>query len=125
MTYQEAIENLKILKISEDDSSVGKLKIQTYNIAIEALEKQRKSNAHNKCYVVIQQDYATGGNISVYKDESDAIRSVIEDVETIKKELLEDGHEPIVNWDALRNPEVIVADSNIYFEWEIIETNIL
>ena len=125
MTYQEAIENLKILKISEDDSSVGKLKIQTYNIAIEALEKQRKSNAHNKCYVVIQQDYATGGNISVYKDESDARRSVIEDVETIKKELLEDGHEPIVNWDALRNPEVIVADSNIYFEWEIIETNIL
>lgn len=40
MTYQEAIANLKILKISEDDSSVGKLKIQTYNIAIEALEKQ-------------------------------------------------------------------------------------
>ena len=40
MTYQEAIENLKILKISEDDSSVGKLKIQTYNTAIEALEKQ-------------------------------------------------------------------------------------
>lgn len=125
MTYQEAIENLKILKISEDDSSVGKLKIQTYNTAIEALEKQRKSNAHNKCYVVIQQDYATGGNISVYKDESDARRSVIEDVEMVKKELLEDGHEPIVNWDALRNPEVIVADSNIYFEWEIIETNIL
>ena len=125
MTYQEAIKNLKILKISEDDSSVGKLKIQTYNIAIEALEKQRKSNAHNKCYVVIQQDYATGGNISVYKDESDARRSVIEDVETVKKELLEDGYEPIVNWDALRNPEVIVADSNIYFEWEIIETNIL
>ena len=125
MTYQEAIENLKVLKVSENDSSVGKLKIQTYNIAIEALEKQRKSNAHNKCYVVIQQDYATGGNISVYKDESDARRSVIEDVETVKKELLEDGHEPIVNWDALRNPEVIVADSNIYFEWEIIETNIL
>ena len=125
MTYQEAIENLKVLKISEDDSSVGKLKIQTYNIAIEALEKQRKSNAHNKCYVVIQRDYATGGNISVYKDESDARRSVIEDVETVKKELLEDGHEPIANWDALRNPEVIVADSNIYFEWEIIETNIL
>lgn len=125
MTYQEAIENLKVLKVSEDDSSVGKLKIQTYNIAIEALEKQRKSNAHNKCYVVIQRDYATGGNISVYKDESDARRSVIEDVETVKKELLEDGHEPIANWDALRNPEVIVADSNIYFEWEIIETNIL
>lgn len=125
MTYQEAIENLKVLKVSENDSSVGKLKIQTYNIAIEALEKQRKSNAHNKCYVVIQQDYATGGNISVYKDESDARRSVIEDVETVKKELLEDGHEPIVNWDALRNPEVIVVDSNIYFEWEIIETNIL
>ena len=40
MTYKEAVENLKILKISEDDSSVGKLKIQTYNIAIEALEKQ-------------------------------------------------------------------------------------
>lgn len=40
MTYKEAIENLKILKISEDDSSVGKLKIQTYNIAIEAFEKQ-------------------------------------------------------------------------------------
>ena len=125
MTYREAIENLKVLKVSEDDSSVGKLKIQTYNIAIEALEKQRKSNAHNKCYVVIQRDYATGGNISVYKDESDARRSVIEDVETVKKELLEDGHEPIANWDALRNPEVIVADSNIYFEWEIIETNIL
>lgn len=125
MTYREAIENLKILKMAEDDSSVGKLKIQTYNIAIEALEKQRKSNAHNKCYVVIQRDYATGGNISVYKDESDARRSVIEDVETVKKELLEDGHEPIANWDALRNPEVIVADSNIYFEWEIIETNIL
>lgn len=125
MTYQEAIENLKVLKVSEDDSSVGKLKIQTYNIAIEALEKQRKSNAHNKCYVVIQRDYATGGNISVYKDESDARRSVIEDVETVKKELLEDGYEPIANWDALRNPEVIVADSNIYFEWEIIETNIL
>mgnify|MGYP005799070149 CR=1 FL=1 len=132
MTYEDAIICLKILKLylKLDNVSAEKLqaemcKKQTYDIAIEALEKQRKSNAHNKCYVVIQRDYATGGNISVYKDESDARRSVIEDVETVKKELLEDGHEPIANWDALRNPEVIVADSNIYFEWEIIETNIL
>lgn len=40
MTYQDAIENLKVLKISEDDNSVGKLKMLTYDIAIEALEKQ-------------------------------------------------------------------------------------
>lgn len=126
MTYEEAIEALKLINTSRvhpfyDWEEMSEVR----DIAIEALEKQRKSNAHNKCYVVIQQDYATGGNISVYKDESDARRSVIEDVETVKKELLEDGHEPIANWDALRNPEVIVADSNIYFEWEIIETNIL
>lgn len=132
MTYEEAIKLLKEDKsiyeteicFAGDGTPDGDL-IMALNMAIEALEKQRKSNAHNKCYVVIQRDYATGGNISVYKDESDARRSVIEDVETVKKELLEDGHEPIANWDALRNPEVIVADSNIYFEWEIIETNIL
>ena len=48
MTYKEAIENLKILKISEDDSGVGKLKIQTYNIAIEALEKQIPKEPSNR-----------------------------------------------------------------------------
>ena len=121
MTYQEAIKQLKDLienskSFSEEDNDIWANDVKALKMAIETLEKQRKSNAHNKCYVVIQQDYATGGNISVYKDESDARRSVIEDVEMAKKELLEDGHEPIVNWDALRNPEVIVADSNIYFE---------
>ena len=126
MTYQEAIKALKFINTSRVHPFYSWEEMsEVRDMAIEALEKQRKSNAHNKCYVVIQQDYATGGNISVYKDESDARRSVIEDVETVKKELLENGHEPIVNWDALRNPEVIVADSNIYFEWAIIETNIL
>ena len=53
MTYQEAIENLKILKISEDDSSVGKLKIQTYNTAIEALEKQIPKKPMGEKYKLI------------------------------------------------------------------------
>lgn len=40
MTSKEAIEYLKIMIIAEEDDSVGKIKKEVYQMAIEALKNQ-------------------------------------------------------------------------------------
>ena len=42
MTPKEAIEYLNIMKLSTEDDSVGEIKKEVCDIAIEALEKQEK-----------------------------------------------------------------------------------
>lgn len=54
MTYDEAIEYLKILKLAESDDSVGMLKKETYDMAIEALEKQIPKKPMGEKYKLIE-----------------------------------------------------------------------
>lgn len=77
-----------------------------------------------KCFVVLHRNYADGSDATAYKLESDAKAAVEEEKESVLAELRERGYEPTILRDGLDNPSVYAADSDIYYEWEIIETTI-
>lgn len=59
MTPKEAIEYLNIMKLSTEDDSVGEIKKEVCDIAIEALEKQVPKKPLNvqDCYIPETYDY--------------------------------------------------------------------
>lgn len=59
MTPKEAIEYLNIMKLSTEDDSVGEIKKEVCDIAIEALEKQIPKKPINvqDCYIPETYDY--------------------------------------------------------------------
>lgn len=77
-----------------------------------------------KCFVVLHRNYADGSDAAAYRRESDAKAAIEEEKESVLTELKERGYEPTILRDNSDNPSVYVADSDIYYEWEIIETTI-
>lgn len=76
-----------------------------------------------KIVSVIHSNYAEGTDAYAFRDEKIAKRSVDADVETEVKSLTEEGYKPVI----LRREDgatVYVPDSDIYYEWEIIETTL-
>lgn len=59
MTPKEAIEYLNIMKLSTEDDSVGEIKKEVCDIAIEAIEKQIPKKPINvqDCYIPETYDY--------------------------------------------------------------------
>lgn len=77
-----------------------------------------------KCSIVVHRNYAEGTDACAFWDEKDARKSVKEDVDTEVKSLIEEGYEPTTLWHNQNSVEVFVTDSDIYYEWEIIGSQI-
>lgn len=75
------------------------------------------------CYVVQCICYSDDDSTSVFWKEEDAYKSMIEDMETEITNLQDGGYE-FVSSENDTSAEVHVPDSDIYYEWEIIETDI-
>lgn len=73
---------------------------------------------------MIHRNYAEGSDSYAFWNEDDARKSVNEDVDTVVKSLVEEGYEPTVLRNGLDSVEVYAADSNIYYEWEIVISDI-
>lgn len=78
-----------------------------------------------ECSIVVHSNYSEGTDAYAFYAEADARRSVDEDVGTVVKDLIEQRYEP----KTLRNGcgdnvTIYVPDSDIYYEWCIITSDI-
>ena len=74
-------------------------------------------------YAVYSNDYSGESAINVFYDESEAYKFMILDMEQIIDNLKEQGYE----CDSAENDdscEVWTADSNIYYQWDIYESQL-
>lgn len=77
-----------------------------------------------ECFIVVHSNYAEGMSAYAFWKEDEATKSVNEDMETVVKDLTEQGYKPTVlrrDWDSV---EVYAAARNIYYEWNIIISEI-
>lgn len=77
-----------------------------------------------ECYIVVHCNYAEGTDAYAFYSKEDAKKSVKEDVETEVKSLEEEGYCPKTLWGEDGSAEVYVPDSDIFYEWSIIMSNI-
>lgn len=77
-----------------------------------------------ECFIVLHGNYAEGSDAYAFWNEDDARKSVNEDVDTVVKSLVEEGYEPTILRHGPDSVEVYVADSGIYYEWEIVISDI-
>lgn len=73
-----------------------------------------------KVYAVYTHDYSGESAIEVYVSEDKMLKDIKEDMNSVFKMLKEDGYEPTV--DGINS--IYVADSDIYYEWEVFETEL-
>lgn len=77
----------------------------------------------NKCYVLTCNSYSGENSVSVFRNESDAYKAMIEELETEITNLQNSGYK----FDSSENDdsaEVHVPDNDIYYEWNIEESTI-
>lgn len=77
-----------------------------------------------ECFIVVHSNYDEGMTAYAFWKEDEAKKSVNEDVDTVVKDLTEQGYNPTVLRRGCDSVEVYVADSDIYYEWNIIITEI-
>lgn len=77
-----------------------------------------------ECFIVVDSNYAEGMTAYAFWKEDEARKSVNDDVETVVKDLTEQGYNPTVLRRDCDSVEVYVADSDIYYEWNIITSEI-
>ena len=82
-----------------------------------------KENNENKCYVLTCNCYSGEDSVSVFWDESDAYKVMIEELETEITNLQRGGY-AFDSSESDDSAEVHVPDSDIYYEWNIEETTI-
>lgn len=73
-----------------------------------------------KVYAVYTHDYSGESAIEVYVSEDKMLKDIKEDMNSVFKMLKEDGYEPTID----RMSSIYVANSDIYYEWEIFETEL-
>ena len=76
-----------------------------------------------KCYVMSCRCYSGDNSVSVFLDEHDAYKAMIEDMEVEIKNLQNSGYE-FTSAENDDSAELYVPDSDIYFEWDIVETTL-
>ena len=77
-----------------------------------------------ECFIVVHSNYDEGMTAYAFWKEDEAKKSVNEDVKTVVKDLTEQGYNPTVLRRGCDSVEVYVADSDIYYEWNIIISEI-
>ena len=101
------------------------------NVVIAVAKRLKKSQNEVKImkkepitvYAVYSNDYSGESAINVFYDESEAYKFMILDMEQIIDNLKEQGYE----CDSAENDdscEVWTADSNIYYQWDIYESQL-
>lgn len=78
---------------------------------------------NNKCFVLICNCYSGDGSVSVFWNEADAYKCMIEELETEITNLQNSGYK----FESAENDvsaELYVPDSDIYFDWNIEEGTI-
>ena len=72
-----------------------------------------------KVYSVYTHGYSEESAIEVYTSKEKMLKDIEADMKYVADTLKEDGYEPIID-----GYNVYVADGNIYYEWEIYESEL-
>lgn len=81
-------------------------------------------NQPSKCFMVIDSSYDVGLNVYAFWSHEDAGKSVREDAQTVMTDLEEQGYERIEVLEEIDSTTIYVPDTDIYYEWEICESEI-
>ena len=84
----------------------------------------RTGNQSGKCYTVVDTSYDVGINVYSFWRRQDAEQSVKDDVQTELTNLREAGREQIEVQETPNGATIYVPDTDIYYEWTIMETDI-
>lgn len=84
----------------------------------------RTGNQSGKCYTVVDTSYDVGINVYSFWRRQDAEQSIKDDVQTELTNLRETGRERIEVQETPEGAVVYVPDTDIYYEWTIVETDI-
>ena len=76
-----------------------------------------------KCYVLTCNCYSGDNGVSVYWNEDDAYRAMIDELGVEIINLENSGYNFTIKEDDV-SAELYVADTDIYFDWYIVETTI-
>lgn len=76
------------------------------------------------CYVLYTHDYSGETSCSVFLKEVDAQKEMENDVKNVLEILKEDGYECNTSI-RMGDASVYVPDTDIYYEWEIFESDIV
>lgn len=76
-----------------------------------------------KCYVLTCNCYSGDDSVSVYWNEDDAYKAMIDELGVKIINLENSGYNVAITEDDV-SAELFVPDSNIYFDWDIAETTI-
>ena len=82
------------------------------------------SSNKQKFFVVVFSSYEGETDARVFLSKSNAEASIQEEMKAELANICEAGYKPVVlHQDGSTHTEIYVADSGIYYEWDIIETN--
>ena len=101
--------------------------VKAMEYAASFMEARPECGAKNrppKCYTVIDTSYDVGIDVYSFWNKEDAERSVKDDVQTELANLREACRERIVVQETLDGATIYVPDTDIYYEWTIVETDI-
>lgn len=76
-----------------------------------------------KCYVLTCNCYSGDNSVSVYWNEDDAYRAMIDELGIEIINLENSGYDVMVTEDDV-SAELFVPNTDIYFDWDIAETTI-
>ena len=76
-----------------------------------------------ECFIVVHTNYADGIMAYAFWTEEDAKKDIDRDVEAVVDSLVTQGYDPEVTH-GTDSAEIYVADSNIYYEWSIVTSQI-
>lgn len=83
-----------------------------------------EASEREKCFVVLHRNYADGDDATVYRSDGAAKAAIEEEKESVLAELRDRGYEPATLQFGTDGQDVYVKDTDIYYEWRIIETTV-
>ena len=76
------------------------------------------------CYVLSCSCYSSDNGVSVYWDEHKAFKAMLAELETEIVNLQQEGYTNFESAENDHNALLYVPSTNIYYEWDIVETTI-
>lgn len=86
--------------------------------------KYNQSEEAPECYIVVHSNYAEGVDTYAFATMERAKKSIDADVETVMANLRMEGYQPVIKERSEDSAEIYVPDSDIYYEWNIVQSHL-
>ena len=101
-------------------AALQQMGVNGYLEAVKMIAGKEKAG----CVAVIHSNYAEGRDVCVYRRAADAKAAIEAELGVTIASLKDRGYNPTLLRDSFDNPEVYVKDTDIWYEWQAVETTI-